>query len=332
MRSDRVAPNRLATKGLAMGGTRPSIVVGVDGSASASKAARWAGAVAGRLGASLHLVHVMRSVDEALLEIATSRQADAGAYPREVSQAVLDRVAQAVRADTPGLAISRTLSRRPLEEVLTERSRDAWMIVLACADVSPSEAFLVGSTTLSIAAHSACPVVAWRGAAVSPNRQAIVVGVDDDQHSRAALETAFRLADLLHVELRAVHAISAQRPHGKPDIPGTIDWLALEGEARRQLMDIAAPVADRWPEVDVTYLVDGGRPSRLILNSAADAQLIVVGPRGRGNVASALLGSTSLSLLHHSPGPVVLCPASATLAESPLGGEQYGNGADVEAR
>ena len=316
-----------------MSRTGPSIVVGVDGSASASKAARWAGAVAERLGGSLRLVHVLRSVDEALLEITATKQADAGAYPREVSQAVLDRAAQDVRADNPGLTISRTLSHRSLEEVLTELSRDACMIVLACADVSPSEAFLVGSTTLSVAARSACPVVAWRGAAVIPNRQAIVAGVDDDQHSRAALATAFRLADLLNVELRAVHAMSARRPLGDLDVPGGIDWSALEGEARRQVMDIAAPIADRWPRVDVTYLVDGGRPGRLILDAAADAQLIVVGPRGRGNVASALLGSTSLRLLHHSSVPVILCPASYTWAQSsPLRGEKNGNPAEAEPR
>lgn len=301
-----------------MSGTGPSIVVGVDGTASASNAARWAGAMAARLGVSLHLVHVMRAVDEALLVITASRQADAGAYPRELGQAVLDRAADAVRADVPGLAISRSLSHRPPEEVLTEQSRDACMVVLGCADVSPSEAFLVGSTTLSVATHSACPVVAWRGEVVAPTQQAIVVGVDDDEHSRAALETAFALADLLHVELRAVHAMSARRPHAELDNPGSIDWSALQGSARRQLMDIAAPVAERWPQVDVTYLVDGGRASRLILTAAADAQLIVVGPRGRGGVASALLGSTSLRLLHHSPVPIVLCPASHVWAQSPL--------------
>ena len=48
----------------------------------------------------------------------------------------------------------------------------------------------------------------------------------------------------------------------------------------------------------------------MILGHAADAQLVVVGSRGRGQLASALLGSTGLSLLHHSPTPVVLCPTS----------------------
>ena len=48
----------------------------------------------------------------------------------------------------------------------------------------------------------------------------------------------------------------------------------------------------------------------MILSHAGGAQLIVVGSRGRGQLASALLGSTGLGLLHHSPTPVVICPAS----------------------
>jgi len=49
-------------------------------------------------------------------------------------------------------------------------------------------------------------------------------------------------------------------------------------------------------------------PSPLLVRHARDAQLVMVGRSGRGLVARVLLGSTSLSLLHHSPAPVMVCP------------------------
>jgi nucleotide-binding universal stress UspA family protein len=285
------------------------IVVAVDGTERALEAAQWAAAMAVRLGAPLHLVHVMSAVDEALLEITTPQQADAGAHPRELSRAVLERVANAVRTDHPALRISSTLSHRSREEVLVDLSRHARMVILACADVSPAGALLTGSTVLKIIGHSACPVAAWRGDAVAPTGRPVVVGVEL-RGGDAALSTAFGLADSLGVGLMAVHATSRRRAPGEIDIPVLVDWEALEAVARRRLVDVVAPVAEHWPHVDVDYAVETARAGRAILHHAADAQLVVIGTRGRGNVVSALLGSTGLTLLHHSPVPVVLCPAS----------------------
>jgi nucleotide-binding universal stress UspA family protein len=300
-----------------MGNNGMSIVVGVDGTDHAIDAARWAGAVAARSGGSLHLVHVMRPVDEALLVLASPQQADAGAYPRELGREVLDRVAEKVRADLPGLRISRTLTHRSAEDALTELSRHARVVVLACAEVSPAGALLVGSTTLTVAAHSACPVVAWRGDTVTLTAAPIVVGVDDDESAHSALVTAFGLADRLGVGVTVVHALSARRAPGEVNIPVIVDWAALENEALLKLSAAVAAVADRWPRIAVGYAVKSGRAGQVILDIAAGAQLIVVGTRGRGNVASVLLGSTGLSLLHHSSVPVVLCPASCVAEESP---------------
>lgn len=295
------------------------VVVGVDGSDHAGGAVHWGAALAARFGGSLHLVHVMRAVDEALLTITTAEQEDVGAHPRQLGQAVLDRAADAVRADFPGLRISRTLSHRRAAEVLTELSTRARVVVLACAEVSPAGALAVGSTTLTVAAHSSCPVIAWRGDAPAPTGASIVVGVDDGHEtSRAALVTAFGLADRLKVPLVAVHAVPERRSPGEINIPIVVDHQALEKEALQRLSVIVAPIADQWPQVDVSCAAGTGKASRVLVEHADGAQLIVVGHRGRGNVASALLGSTGLGLLHHSTAPVVMCPSSYVWDELPL--------------
>lgn len=46
---------------------------------------------------------------------------------------------------------------------------------------------------------------------------------------------------------------------------------------------------------------------KALLRHAEDAQLVVVGTRGRNALAGTLLGSTSLNMLHHSPVPVLIC-------------------------
>jgi nucleotide-binding universal stress UspA family protein len=86
-----------------------------------------------------------------------------------------------------------------------------------------------------------------------------------------------------------------------------IDWEELEHAERLQLSEMLAPLFGLYPDVPVTEVVDLDKPSRALLRRARDAQLVVVGSRGRGLLASAFLGSTGLNLLHHSAIPVMIC-------------------------
>lgn len=292
-----------------MSTTGLAIVVGVDVDEGTLPAARWAGAVAALFGDSLHLVHVIRNVDEALLVMTAPDQGDAGAYPRALGRALLDRVADTVRADHPKLRISRTLGHDAPDEVLGALSRRARLVVLSCSDVSPERALLGGSTTLALAKHSVCPVVAWRGDVLEPTDQPIVVGIDDDPSSRTALVTAFGMADRLGVGLTVVHAIP-QRRTPEITVPELVAGDEMESQARQRLSELVAPMKEQFPHAVVTCVVQTGKPSKVILRHADGAQLVVVGNRGRGRVASALTGSTGLRLLHQSSASVVLCPAA----------------------
>jgi nucleotide-binding universal stress UspA family protein len=49
-----------------------------------------------------------------------------------------------------------------------------------------------------------------------------------------------------------------------------------------------------------------------LLNQAKDANLLVVGARGRGGFAGLLLGSVSQQCIHHSPCAVVVVPQPAS--------------------
>lgn len=68
----------------------------------------------------------------------------------------------------------------------------------------------------------------------------------------------------------------------------------------------------RPPAIEVLALV--GRPGHVLVEQADGAQLLVVGHRGRGALASAVLGSVALYCALHAPGAVVVVrPARVTV-------------------
>ena len=292
------------------------VVVGVDGSFSAVGAARWAAAVAVKLDAPLQIVHAIPSLGHNLSDaVADIREVEIE-IERESATAILKAARHAAEAGHGGLAITTAEVDKPADEALTELSSTAKLIVLGSDEVSLGSAIMIGSTTVSVATHSICPVVAWRGEVTEPTSQPVVLGVDHDHDSRVAVTAAFEIAHRLGVGVIAVHTWSARRPPGDVTIPVRIDWKQVEADERHHLSESLTPWIDLYPDVAVTQIVDLDKPSRAILRNARDAQLIVVGSRGRGLLASAFLGSTGLNLLHHSPIPVMICrSAHATTNE-----------------
>lgn len=288
--------------------TAMPVVVGVDGSNSGMDAARWAGGVAARLRVPLQIVFAMPYLGHAISDAVAAVRAAAITGQRAAADSVLGSATDAVREMHPDLAITTTAPVEPADEALVELSRHARLVVLGSEEVSPAAAMLVGSVTLAVITRSACPVIAWRGEIISPTTQPIVVGVDGDS-STAALALAFELADGLGVPVRAVHSWSTRRPRGDVTIPFLIDWDALEGMEWTALTTAVEPWAARHPDVDVAFFVEPAKPSQALLKHLADAQLVVVGTRGHGVLTSALLGSTSLNMLHHAPLPVAVCRA-----------------------
>jgi nucleotide-binding universal stress UspA family protein len=91
------------------------------------------------------------------------------------------------------------------------------------------------------------------------------------------------------------------------DVPGLIE---AERDAAATALDraLAEAFGDAPPVGVEPRLVDGDAGDALV-SEAKDAELVVVGSRGRGNLKSALLGSVSSHVLHHAPCPVVVVKA-----------------------
>jgi nucleotide-binding universal stress UspA family protein len=145
----------------------------------------------------------------------------------------------------------------------------------------------------------------------------IVVGVDGSAPSKAALRFAVEEARLRDARVLAVHAWTyvPVAPIGEPgmlampsgDLPGQLDTERRAAEA--ELQAAVEEVFEEKPSVEVDERLVEGDAGEVLVAEASAADLIVVGSRGRGELASALLGSVSSHVVHHAACPVVVVKA-----------------------
>ena len=94
-------------------------------------------------------------------------------------------------------------------------------------------------------------------------------------------------------------------------VEGKFLWSSDEKVLIRGVAYGAFPPNSRgyqYPEVPVSCTVVRGQAATMLREYAEDAQLLVVGTRGRGGFSGLLLGSVSSSLVHAAPCPVMVVP------------------------
>jgi nucleotide-binding universal stress UspA family protein len=137
----------------------------------------------------------------------------------------------------------------------------------------------------------------------------ILVGVDGSEHADKAVEFGAEEADLRGAELLVVAAW---------DIPMVVDPMAaLAGEWFDRLQEDSANlvkravdwVAERYPGVECRGKVVEGNAATVMLKEAENADMVVLGGRGRGGFASLLLGSVTAQVIHYARCPVVVVRA-----------------------
>jgi nucleotide-binding universal stress UspA family protein len=134
----------------------------------------------------------------------------------------------------------------------------------------------------------------------------IVAGVDGSASSLEALRWAIGQAELTGSSVDAVIA-------WQPPAASGLGWGAALADdtdyaelAAKTVTEAVSMVADPASWVRVRPMVGEGNPAQVLLDASAGADLLVVGSRGHGGFASALLGSVSLHCTHHAHCPVVV--------------------------
>ncbi|CAL9435493.1 Universal stress protein [Actinosynnema sp. ALI-1.44] len=281
-----------------------SVVVGVDGSSSATAAVRWAAREARRRGVALSVVHACLLVP--------ARVPDPIALPRTYHEAVLEQgrqwlaeAAEEARRVAPDLVVTTELASGGAAEDLVGRSASAQLVVLGSRGLGGFTGLLVGSIAVAVATHGHCPVVVVRGAETGSG---VVVGVDGSAAGEAALAFAFDQAAATGAELVAVRTWSDVFVDTAWHQGLAVDWEPIEAAERELLERQVEPHRAAHPDVAVRLVVARDRPAHALVAHSRDAALVVVGSRGRGGFRGLLLGSTSQALVHHAECPVVVVP------------------------
>ncbi|MEU4422990.1 universal stress protein [Actinoplanes sp. NPDC024001] len=144
----------------------------------------------------------------------------------------------------------------------------------------------------------------------------IIIGVDGTDMSTAALRWAAREAEHRGVPLRIVHVLDWDWNSNRYDFGGT-RFETARRLAERVPASAARTALDVAPGIGIETDVLIGNPAARLID-IEDADLLVVGHRGRGGFAGLLLGSVSQRAATHASCPVVVVRGRADVAEGPI--------------
>lgn len=292
------------------------VVVGSDGGATDSAAVRWAAEYAQRTGCGLRVVYASEP------EVLAARAASAG--PIDVG-ALLDaeeQRAQGVRERVAALAQELSIQAEVLLErgsplrALLEHQDEAALLVVGTGRKRALEEFMLGTTSIGVAAHARCPVVV-----VNPevevdalDRGRVGVAIDGSEDSIAAGRAAIEYAARIGASVVAVTTWFLEMKDGyvitEPDSP---EWQELEEERRDMVERALAGVRADHPEVPVQIEVRRGPTITVLREFSEEVDVLAIGSRGRGSIRGRLLGSISQRVMRSAVCPVLV-------ATRPIGG------------
>ena len=286
------------------------IVVGVDGSEPSLRAVDWAADECALRGAPLRLVYASlweRYEGAALAE--DLGRPSAQVLPQEITGAAVRRA----RSRHPDLKVTADVVFEEPGDALVRASRNASALVVGNRGRSGLAEVLLGSVSLTIAAHAHCPVVVLRGShdnqVMPPLHGRIVVAVGENAESSSVVRFAYEEARRRGVPLEAVRAWRCPA-HETTDHPLLADAPArLHAQHAEETLTEA--LRDAPPDLELHRRTVEGHARRVLVDASFDADLLIVGARRRTGHRGLQLGRVAHAALHHSACPVAVVPHQA---------------------
>lgn len=284
------------------------IVVGVDGSKQSLLAVDWAADEAVRRNAPLRILYV---ITPWLFDVPVDPRAGAmRAWLLHGGEDIVGYAVDRAGERAPGLDVMGEQVGGQAAELLVDRAENALMLVVGCRGRGGVGGPILGSVAVQVASHARCPAVVVRDGP-SGDYGEVALGVDGSPASTEAVGFAFAEASVRRARLHAVLAW----PHPISTGPGDMQplvydpELVTEGE-ERVLSECLSGWRAKFPDVEIVPEVVHGRAAPALVRASEQADLLVVGSRGRGGFAGLLLGSVGHAMLHRSRCPVaVVAPA-----------------------
>jgi nucleotide-binding universal stress UspA family protein len=289
---------------------RLGIVVGVDESPAAKVAVQWAARDAELRKIPLTLVHATSP------EIATwpnvRLPAGLARWHRDHGRRLVDdafKVAEEATQHGGPAEVHTEILPSAAVPTLVDLSKDAEMVVTGCRGSGRWPGRLMGSVSSGLLHYAHCPVAIVHDEdplMPHPSKAPVLVGIDGSSASELATAIAFDEASRRNVGLIAVHAWS---DIDVSEWPG-IDWPVTQSMAEEVLAERLAGWQEQYPDVQVSRTVVRDQPARQLVQRSEEAQLVVVGSRGRGGFAGMLVGSVGESVAQMARMPVIVARES----------------------
>lgn len=299
------------------------VVVGFDGSAQSKLALHYGARAAQRRNAPLTVVHAFKLPSHIYTTLPAIPDIPEDAVTRQAAEKTLDQ-ARDYLDEYPGEVTYRA-EHGDAAGVLVDLSSSAHIIVLGGRGRGGFLGRILGSVSSAVPGHAKAPTVVVPKsyeatindvddpfAPIKDEEAPVVVGLDGSSHSRVAALQAAEAADWRSTRLHLLLTL--------PPLGDTLEWYPGVGPSdssavQRRVDELKAHMereADwlrgHYPNIRITTGVESGTPIGILALASEKAQLTVVGTRGRGAVASALMGSTSRGVLLAAQGPVMVVP------------------------
>ncbi|MBG0851515.1 universal stress protein [Streptomyces spinoverrucosus] len=285
------------------------VIVGVDDADDQDDLVRYAAHQAVMRGVPLHVAHAVVLPGP----FGWKREEEAGqGSPAQRGTAVVDRFEAVARSAFPVLTVAGEVHFGDPASTLVVRSAEACLLVLGHRGRGGFPRLALGSVSLQVATHSRCPVLVTRpGPHRGASRERVVAGADLVHYSPETMEFAFAEADRRSAHLHVVHALHRTALLPGPGSVTTAEREVRETEdgARGLIEERIAELRGQHPQVPVELHIAWVRPATRLTELSEEADLLVVGSRGRTGLRRLLLGSVSSEVLHTARCPVAVVPA-----------------------
>jgi nucleotide-binding universal stress UspA family protein len=149
----------------------------------------------------------------------------------------------------------------------------------------------------------------------TPRQGSIVVGIDGSEGAARALSWAVEQARAENRPLTLLHSGGESLLRTTLMLDADVDHVALFDRLRTAdlalLTRSAAAVTEADPDLAVDVVLVETDARTALVDASRRAHLVVLGSRGRGRVASMVLGSVSRYVAAHAACPVVVCRGPA---------------------
>lgn len=276
----------------------PSVVVGIDGSRSAVRAAIWAVDEAVSRDIPLRIIYVIPPASE----LDSQRNARLEAHQLAEAEKAIRHALDAIESTGRALKLETEIMHGPPTATLLKSANTAAMLCIGAIGLKHFDQNIIGSTAAALVAAAHCPIAIIRGTdRPAVDHGWIVVELDGSPDSATVLACGVEEARLRGAPLRVLSSWQSRHT----DVHDSDDVTDRNRVIRTHLDRRLEQWKQRYPDLDVHPVAVHGSALDYVAKNADSIQLVVV---GAGDTASLreILGPTGSAALRNTSCSVLI--------------------------